>query len=240
MRLNLNFIAYTFAAIFLCACGTNENTKVVGMPDGVFTYNLPCKVVNINQNLEGKSTLVIWLHGGVKDRAKHDLFEFNHLDCCDADENIANYLQNKGIKSIILHPVCYRAVNPECVTWKECYDDVKHMIDDYVEKGLVDPSRIYVTGSSDGGTGTWDYAEMHPEVFAAAIAMSCGRPRNVNEIPVYFFNTASERDYTHQVDSLKQLGATIEYKHCPQYKHGGDAAECTEEFLDKFFSHVKE
>lgn len=59
------------------------------------------------------------------------------------------------------------------------------MIDDLVDKGLVDPTRIYVAGSSDGGTGTWDYAESYSDVFAAAMPMSCSNPRYTT-IPIFF------------------------------------------------------
>ena len=118
------------------------------------------------------------------------------------------------------------------------YDDVKHIIDDYADKGLIDTNRIYVTGSSDGGRGAWDYAQMHPDVFAAAISMSCSSPRPVS-IPVYFFSTASEGDCTARVDELVKQGVDIKYKYCPDQKHGGDAIECTPELLKEFFAHTK-
>ena len=67
------------------------------MPEGEFVYNLPCKVVNIHQEQEGKSLLFVWLHGGVRDRQRHDLLDStpidcsSHLDCCAADDSVLNY-----------------------------------------------------------------------------------------------------------------------------------------------------
>lgn len=209
------------------------------MPNGEFIYNLPCKVVNIHQELEGKSVLFLWLHGGVRDRKKHDLFGENHLDYCEADDMILRYLESHNIKAIALFPICHKAVNPECVAWKDCFAEVKHIIDDYVSKGLVDEKRIYLAGSSDGGTGTWDYAEMHPEVFASAIAMSCNNPRNVT-IPIFFYNTRDEDDCSSQVAALQKKGSNIlEYKYCGDVPHGGDAAQCTDDVLDRFFGFTK-
>ena len=243
----LNFMKFLFLAIsmlLMAACGNNhqescdnKKTEVV-LPEGEFTYNLPCRVVHINPDKPGKATVWLWLHGGVRDYKKHDFFEFNHLDCCDADEIILKYLKDNGIKAIALFPVCHKANNPEPVTWIDCYDDVKHIINDYVNKGLVDTKRIYVTGSSDGGRGTWDYAEHHPEMFAAAIAMSCSEPRKV-DIPIYFFGTSDETDRSEEIARLIEQGVNVKYKYCPEYKHGGDAAECTPELLQEFFSYTK-
>lgn len=226
---------------FISACDNKkiepnqDHDTIVVMPNGEFTYNLPCKVVNINQETEGKSLLFIWLHGGVCDRSLHDFVGFNHLQCSSADDSVLNYLQGKGLKSVVLFPICHKAEIVNCVTWKECYADVKNIIDDYVNKGIVDPERIYLAGSSDGGDGTWDFLEINEKLFAAAMPMSCGNPRKAS-IPVYFFNTKSEPDCTDKVNLLNNDGCKIEYKYCPQYEHGGDGAECTHEFLDRFFA----
>ena len=222
--------------LLLTACSSSK--EVTALPEGEFTYNVPCRVININTEKPGKAIVLLWLHGGVHDYKLHDFFAFNHLDCCKADEMIVEYLKNNGIKAIALFPVCHKSNNPKPVAWRDCYDDVKHIIDDYINKGLVDTKRIYVTGSSDGGVGAWDYAEKHPEMFAAAISMSCSSPRKV-DIPVYFFNTKSERDCTAKVEELVKQGVNVKYKYCPHYKHGGDAAECTPELLKEFFSHTK-
>lgn len=226
-------------AVVLTACSSRQATRFVAMPEGEFTYNLPCKIINIHPEKEGPALLFLWLHGGVKVRSAHDLFRENHLDYCDADDMIVDYLRRNNMKAIALFPICYKAVNPECITWKECYDDVKHIIDDYVGKGLVDPRRIYLAGSSDGGRGTWDYASAHPDVFAAAISMSCSSPVHV-DIPVFFYNTSDETDCRSRVDSLVAKGSKIvAYRYCPEYKHGGDAAECTDSVLKKFFNYTK-
>lgn len=206
------------------------------MPAGEFTYNLPCKVVSIHPEQPGRALLFLWLHGGVNDQPKHSFFTFNHFDCCAADDSIISYLDRHHIKAIALMPICHKATSNQCVHWRDCYDDVKHMINDLVGKGMVDPERIYLAGSSDGGVGTWDYAQ-HSDVFAAAISMSCSSPRHC-EIPVFFYNTADERDCTADVEQLRREGANIvEYKYGAHYKHGDDAAECTDALLTRFFSY---
>jgi poly(3-hydroxybutyrate) depolymerase len=224
------------AVVAITGCKMQQGAAVA-MPEGEFTYNLPCRVMNIHPEQPGKAVLFLWLHGGVHDRSKHNLMDKNHLDLCAADDSIVNYLQRHRMKAIALFPICHKAWLPDCVTWKDCATEVRKMIDDYVSKGLVDPERIYVAGSSDGGTGAWDYATDMSDVFAAAISMSCEEPR-VSSMPVYFFSTASEGDCTALVETVKQQGSNVYYKYCPQYRHGGDAAECTDALLKHYFSNT--
>ncbi len=215
-----------------------EDTCAFAMPVGEYNYNLPCRIISIHPEQEGKAVLFLWLHGGVKVRNAHDLFMENHFDYCEADDIIVNYLRENNMKAIALLPICYKAVNPKCISWDECYDDVKHIIDDFVDKGLVDKRRIYLAGSSDGGNGAWDYAAGHPDVFAAVIAMSCTDLKET-AIPVFFFNTSDEPDCTAEVEALTRKGCPIRYRHCPEYSHGGDAAECTDELLRTYFGYSK-
>lgn len=219
---------------------SGEADPAVVLPRGTFTYNLPCQVTYIHPERSGKALLFLWLHGGVRDQKIHSFFIHpNHYDNCAADDSIINYLDRHGMKAIALLPMCHQAHLDHCVKWSDCYSDVRHIIDDYLEKGLVDASRIYVAGSSDGGRGTWDYVAEHPEVFAAAISMSCSEPR-FTTVPTYFFNTGDEDDCTERVEELRQQGANIlEYVYCPQFRHGGDAALCNDTLLQEFFSHRK-
>jgi predicted peptidase len=60
----------------------------------------------------------------------------------------------------------------------------------------VDPSRVYVTGLSMGGMGTWDILRWEPNLFAAAVPMSGGADPStaaaIKDIPVWAFHGAND------------------------------------------------
>jgi len=65
-------------------------------------------------------------------------------------------------------------VSPQCPTGQRWDDDVLLALLDEVEgEYKVDTSRVYLTGLSMGGFGTWSLGLTHPERFAA-IAPICG------------------------------------------------------------------
>lgn len=65
-------------------------------------------------------------------------------------------------------------VSPQCPS-NERWDDelLLGLLDDLGEKYRVDPTRVYLTGLSMGGYGSWSLGLKHPERFAA-IAPICG------------------------------------------------------------------
>lgn len=76
----------------------------------------------------------------------------------------------------------------------------------------VDPDRVYITGLSLGGQGTWEYARTHPSSVAAIVPI-CG-PKNgtadysvLRGIPLWTFHTLGDRDVLidHTQDILEQI-----------------------------------
>lgn len=115
----------------------------------------------------------------------------------------------------------------------------------------VDQSRVYLTGLSMGGWGTWCFAVEHPELFAA-IAPVCGRlERNVTgkaerllDIPTWVFHGA--KDYTVPVSNseimvraLKEVGANVKFTKYPELNHNCWDATYDNEELYKWFLKQK-
>jgi len=70
------------------------------------------------------------------------------------------------------------------------------LLDDISSHYRVDPERVYLTGLSMGGFGTWSLAAAHPERFAA-IAPICGggEPRQAAKLkglPIWVFHGAKD------------------------------------------------
>jgi len=88
---------------------------------------------------------------------------------------------------------------PQCKT--DEYWDVRALgllIDDIVAHYPVDTARIYLTGLSMGGYGTWDLAMFDPDRFAA-IAPVCGTTalhklmaHKVKDLPIWMFHGAMD------------------------------------------------
>ncbi|MBC8873228.1 MAG: prolyl oligopeptidase family serine peptidase [Planctomycetes bacterium] len=107
-------------------------------------------------------------------------------------------------------------VSPQCKP-KVWWEPVKllALLDDIVAKYKVDEDRIYVTGLSMGGFGTWALAAQSPDRFAAIVPIcGGGEPywtRRFPHLPVWVFHGAKDfgvplRRSEEMVDALKKAG----------------------------------
>ncbi len=99
--------------------------------------------------------------------------------------------QGKDFPFIIVSPQC-----PSGQWWTEKTDTLMALLDDIESKYAVDTSRVYLTGLSMGGFGTWTLACRHPERFAA-IAPICGGgdwylADRLKDVPVWAFHGAKD------------------------------------------------
>ena len=90
------------------------------------------------------------------------------------------------------------------------------MLDDVLAKYGIDQDRVYLTGLSMGGNGSWTWATANPERFAA-LAPICGwgdgriAGRRLRNLPTWAFHGAKDAtvaitESEHMVDSLKKGG----------------------------------
>lgn len=101
---------------------------------------------------------------------------------------------------------------------------LNHIVDRY----RIDPNRIYVTGLSMGGFGTWSLALRYPDRFAA-IAPICGGgdPRDaprIGHLPVWAFHGAKDNVVAleksqEMVDALKKAGNNVKFTIYPEDGH---------------------
>lgn len=137
---------------------------------------------------ENQVPLVVFLHGAGERGTDNEIQMRVHIDGLRAATQTADY------GSYLIAPQLPRGNT----FWhpNEAYDLTKEIIDDVVANHPVDPSRIYVTGLSLGGNGSFNYISEFPEFFAAAVPMSGWGDRSsastIADIPIWTFHGDSD------------------------------------------------
>ena len=103
-----------------------------------------------------------------------------------------------------------------------------NLLDDIVARYKVDKERIYLTGLSMGGYGTWSLASAHPERFAA-IAPICGGGKRfmsmrLKDIPVWIFHRAKDKtvplkESEEMVNAIRNRGGNAKFTIYPDAGH---------------------
>ncbi|HAA12859.1 MAG TPA: alpha/beta hydrolase [Cytophagales bacterium] len=101
--------------------------------------------------------------------------------------------------------------------WSRCVEDLNQMLAQVKQGYAVDEERVYLTGISYGGFGTWQWAHHNPELFAAiAPVVGWGHPSLMEpiaeaELPVWQFiggrdNVVEEELFYPGLNKLEELG----------------------------------
>lgn len=102
------------------------------------------------------------------------------------------------------------------------------LVDSLEKEYSIDSDRIYITGLSMGGYGTWDAIQRYPRKFAAAIPICGGgdpkETKQVAKLPIWVFHGARDgvvKPHRSQemVAALKDAGGTPKYTEYPKAGH---------------------
>ena len=92
----------------------------------------------------------------------------------------------------------------------------------------IDPDRLYITGLSMGGFGTWDAIQRYPELFAAAVPICGGgdvsKADRLTKIPLWVFHGAEDKLVNPKwsrdmVEAIKKAGGSPKYTEYPDVGH---------------------
>lgn len=149
-----------------------------------------------------KYPLIVFLHGAGergsdnKSQLKHGVFEL-----CTPE-------RRKDFPCFLLAPQCPKNQLWAAFDWKNSQDPgpqsmtrslelTMEVIDRLFKQEPIDPERIYITGLSMGGYGTWDAIARRPEFFAAAMPICGGgnplTAEKIKHIPIACFHGAEDK-----------------------------------------------
>ncbi len=201
-----------------------------------------------------KYPLVLFLHGaGERGTENRQQLKYGVRD-------VLTFMRQTNQPAYILAPQCPPSKQWVNVPWDEDSHTMPEnpstpmrltleLMDTLISNLAVDPNRLYVTGLSMGGFGTWDVIQRRPAQFAAALPVCGGGDTQlagtIKDIPVWICH--GDRDSVvsvirarDMVDALKKAGASPRYT---EYHNRGHSTwgptYHNNTILDWFFSQKK-
>lgn len=131
--------------------------------------------------------------------------------------------QGKNFPFIIVSPQC-----KDNTIWNDNLEELYLLVEHIKSKYSVDDKRIYCTGLSMGGFGTWAMAIRYPNLFAA-IAPVCGggiswQASTIKHIPIWAFHGDKDEavPIIYQqlmIDELKKYNSDVKFTVYPNGQH---------------------
>jgi predicted peptidase len=195
-------------------------------------------------NTSRKYPLVVFLHGsGERGNDNESQLKFGIMDL--AGDKISSMYP-----AFIIAPQC-----PQNMYWSNISEDtITHQIHllsspsnpmklliqliHKLEKDLpIDTNRIYITGLSMGGFGTYDAIERYPHLFAAAVPI-CGagdtsKAASIAPIPIWIFHGAEDPIVNplyslYMLEALMKAGAHPGFTQYPEVGHFSEKGAYTD------------
>lgn len=163
----------------------------------------------------GPWPLMLFLHGAGE--------RGDDLDLISVYGPIKRVKDGTDLPFVIVAPQC-----PDYSTWSCELTSLAALVGQVAATHRIDQDRIYVTGLSMGGMGTWALTARYPDRFAAA-APICGSwlpeiaPR-ISRLPVWTFHGEDDDNipisHTEKiVTALRELGSTVRFTRYPGVGH---------------------
>jgi predicted peptidase len=229
-----------------------EPREFVGKSGNPLKYRL---IKPVDYKFGKKYSLILFLHGA-GERGDDNAATLRH-----GAKDLANPQTRAKYPAYVVIPQCPTGKKWSEVDWsKESSElpqdpsdpmqSIKELIDDMVENAGVDRNRIYITGLSMGGYGTWDAIARYPGFFAAA-APICGGgdPKTVGKfksLPIWCFHGAKDPVVKvvrsrEMIEALQKVGSNVKYTEYPDAQHDSwTQTYSNPELLDWMFAQRRE
>lgn len=156
-----------------------------------------------NYDKNQKYPLLLFLHGS-GERGNNNLIPLTHIAPAVLDADF-----RKNYPCIVVVPQCPKGKRWVEVDWKlathtqpkemsEPMTLLRKLLDKNIYKNYkIDKKRIYITGLSMGGFGTWDMMARYPKEFTAGVPVCGGADENtaksLKEMPIWTFHGALDK-----------------------------------------------
>lgn len=189
-----------------------------------------------------QAPLILFLHGA------GERGDDGELPVKQGIGNAIKFKQNeKSFPFFVIFPQCKAGKQHN---WKAGGPDANRalaILDEVMKDYKIDSKRLYLTGLSMGGAGTWHLAFAHPDKWAA-IAPICGGgdPKaadHIKHIPCWCFCGDKDgpklvQNNRDMIEALKKAGGNPRYSEFPHVGHNSwDPAYVTPELYTWFLSH---
>ena len=195
---------------------------------------LPYRLLKPLETTDQKSfPLVIFLHGA-GERGNDNEVQIKHIEPLFLENN-----NRQQYPCYVIAPQCPKESqwasferNAETLSLKRKPTAPTKMLLELIDKIKsnypIDASRIYITGLSMGGFGTWDLISRYPEMFAAAVPICGGgdatQADKIKNVPLWAFHGAKDRIVAPQlsrkmISALQAIGGLPGYTEYPDVEH---------------------
>lgn len=210
------FHTYCLALTILClACTIAHGQETKEKFSATITKDVAAQYIVVTPegfNAQKKHPLLIFLHG--RGESGDDL------------DKVKIHGPYKTVAKLKLPFIIVAPQTPLDERWDG--DMLSALVDHLLEELPVDRERVYLTGLSLGGFGTWDLAIRRPEVFAA-IAPICGHGKpsqaaKLKKTPIWAFHGAKDQvvnlaGMTDMVNALYEVGNNARFTVYPDAEH---------------------
>lgn len=238
--------------------------------------SLPYRIFTNEKYKEEQLPLFIHLHGRGERGTDNNPKIYNNIPLFNGPNSIVSPNSQFKNPSIVLVPQCSdKTINEEWAKWvgntpetpweglgdDGSYTMAKHpsesteatleLIEIILNNYNIDPTRIYITGLSMGGFGTWEFIARRPNLFAAAIPMAGysdpNTVKDIKHIPIWIFHGDIDKYNPVQGSRniyklLKSQEANVYYTEYPETGHGETFQKAWEggTLLDWIFQQKKQ
>lgn len=223
MQRKLNLVVVIAAVCLLCGCGPSQTRKAAALGEQ--------REMTMSREVDVKLNYLLYLPKDYNEDKAWPLMVFLH----GAGERGNNLEQVKlhGPPKLIAEGQDFEfiIVSPQCPAdkwWVGMDSHIIALVDEMMEKYKVDANRVYLTGLSMGGYGTWNVAGNDPERFAAIVPI-CGGSKSLlaarlKNVPIWAFhgekdNVVPMSESVQMVDAVNAAGGQAKLTLYPEAGH---------------------